>query len=471
MPGGLMQLLSVGAQDAYLTVSPEMSYFKQVYKRPSNFSMQSVITTFNSQPFLSGQRQIFTCKIGRVGDMLKDVSISFTLPAIYSDDNLRFRWVNNFTNYMLYSYSLVLDTQLIDQRWGEWMDIWNELSLSTDKKQGFDMLTGNVEEYMNPKAQTPMVTIKNNRIAYSYYPVSTGPTSPSLAARSIYIPLDFWFCKNPSLALPLIGLQYQTVTVSVELRSVEDLYQVYDSNVGLYVSPSQYNATHSQDMNYVPVNISTFTAYGGGGPSTVDLNASLECNYIFLDTPERTFMAGTSIDYLIERITRDDGNTGVVSSYTANMSLQNPIKEMVWVLRRSDANLYNDWANYTAAQPSDVTQPPLANARILWNGLERFEQKRSAYFNQLQPYQCHTSSPREGIYVYSFALMPEKVQPSGSFNATMLQQIQLQLTANPFSSTTNTNVSTTTQYALVIYTIQYNVFRMIAGSGGMVFTL
>jgi hypothetical protein len=175
----------------------------------------------------------------------------------------------------------------------------------------------------------------------------------------------------------------------------------------------------------------------------------------------------------VERITRDDGNTGVVSGggNLANLSLQNPVKEVVWLLRRSDAYLYNDWANLTASQPEDVTKPPLMSARMLWNGLERFEEKPAAYFNQLQPYNYHTSCPRQGIYVYSFGLYPEKVQPSGSFNATGISKIQLQVTANPFSPTAYKNVSTKTQYGLTVYTIQYNVFRMLGGNGGMVFTL
>lgn len=452
-----------------------MSYFKQVYRRPTNFSMQSVRTEFNSSPFLSSSRQTFTCTIGRVGDLLKDVSLSLVLPAIYSNDSLRFRWTKNVTNYMLHSYSLLLDTQLLDQRYGEWMDVWNELSLPYDKKVAFNTLTGNTQEYMNPKSLRPRVVIKNNLLSYSSYPISTGQDNPSLASRRVYIPLDFWFCKNPTLAIPLVGLQYQTLSVSLETRSVEELYQVWNSGTGMYVSASQYNALNSStNGTKPPINISTFTKYGGGGPTIIDLKSHLECNYVFLDTPERNAVASTSTDFLVERVYHDDTKSGVkAATDTVNLTLQNPIKEHVWILRRSDANLYNDWANLTASQPEDMSQPALSTAKILWNGMDRFEEKPHTYFNQLQPYHHHTSSPREGIYVYSYALNPEKVQPSGTFNASTITTIQLQLTANPFpnNATINKSVSTNTEYNLVVYSLQYNVFRVMGGRGNMVFSL
>jgi len=468
-----MSLLAVGAQDQYLTVSPQMSYFKQVYQRPTNFGMQSIKSVFSTNPVLGPKGQTFTCQIGRYGDLLKDIALGITLPAIYSNDTLRFRWTNNISKYMMNTYTCTIDTQQIDQRWGEWMDIWNELSLSFDKKTAFDNLSGNVQTYMNPVAPKPMVIIKNNRIAFSYYPVSTGPNDPSIPARAIYIPLDFWFCKNPSLALPLIGLQYQVVNVIISFRSIEDLYQVWNASTGMYMSPTRYNDLSILNRTNAPkVSIGMFTQFGGGGLNTVDIKASLDVNYVFLDSPERTYIAGTSIDYLVEQVSRND-TAGVVMQTTNNLILSNPIKEMIWVLRRSDANLYNDWSNFTASQPADTSRPPLVQGKMIWNGLERFEMKPFNYFNQLVPYQCHASCPREGIYCYSFALNPERLQPSGSFNATMVSSIQLQLSMNPFTTTTTPHVASSgaTEYELITYALQYNVFRMLAGRGSMVFTL
>ena len=155
MPGGLMQLLAVGAQDQYLTVAPEMSYFKQIYKRPTNFSMQSIQTPFSSTPYINpGSKTTYTCKIPRVGDLLKDVFLSVQLPDIFVPNNLiiqngipvglpKFRWIPNIGNYMIYSYSLTADTQLLDQRWGEYNDISHELCGKSDKLGTYNRMTGN----------------------------------------------------------------------------------------------------------------------------------------------------------------------------------------------------------------------------------------------------------------------------------------------------------------------------------------
>lgn len=471
MTGGLMSLLAVGAQDVYLTVEPQMSYFKQVYQRPTNFGMQSIRTTFNTSPVLGQSSGTFTCKIGRYGDLVKDIALQLTLPAIYSDDTYRFRWTTNMQYYMLNQYTITVDTYTIDTRYGEWLDIWNELSLTTDKKNNFNQLANNTQNYMNPTNLSPIVIIRNNKIAFSYYPVSTGPSNPSLPQTDIYIPLDFWFCKNPALALPLVALQYQNINVNITFNSIENLYQVYDSINNIYVSPSTYNNIHGTNIN-----IGTFTQYGGSDLSYVQLNAYLDINYIFLDTPERTYIAqSSSIQMLVEQIYRNNIGGGVTTNFTQNLILQNPIKEFVWILRRADAQYYNDWANLTASQPQDTNKPILNQAKFIWNGIDRIEFKPGSYFNLLQPYTYHTSTPRQGIYAYSFALNPEKVQPSGTFNATMVQTIQIQLTTNNFTPSINTLIntiaSTDKSYNLTVYTISYNVFKIIGGVGQMTYNL
>lgn len=462
MPGGLMSLLAVGAQDQYLTMGPEMSFFKQIYRKHTNFSMESVRMTFFTKPTIESSRNAFTCRISRVGDLLQQIYFSFELPDIYSDEKLRFRWIKNLSNHMLYSYSVRIDTQLIDQRWGEWCDVWNELTMSQEKKYAFDRMSGNVEEFANPKAFRPMVIVRNNRLYYEYYPAAT-PTQPSIRRRRMYVPLDFWFCKNPSLALPLVALQYQNVEVTLEFRSIEELYQVYDEPSGLYMSPVKFREQpHNLGKD---VSIQRFLAFAGNGPNSIDLNAYLECNFFFLDEAERRAIAASNTDFLIERVYRTEKG-GITSQNTIDMVIANPVKEVVWITRRSDASQYNEWANFTAAVPENPNFPILASAKMLWNGMERMEEKPAAYYQLLQPFQHHTSSPREGIYSYSFALYPEKVQPSGSFNASMIQKIQLFVTTENYQSVIDPPPP---EYEVIIYTVYYNIFRVMSGSGGMVF--
>lgn len=477
MAGGVMQLVAVGAQDQFISGSPEISYFKMVYKRHTNFSMESVRQTFSTKPTLDVPRNTFVCRINRVADLLQEVYLSVEIPNIYSSDKFRFRWVENLANYMIYSCAVRIDTQLIDQSWGEWMDVWNELSLSTDKKTAYDKLTGNVEEFVNPKRLDPYVIIDNNNISYSSYPIG-GRTieNPSIKGRRLFIPLPFWFTKNPGLALPLIALQYQNIDITIEFRGIEELYQLFDIETGLYISPDEYRrkylnlniAKYNEDfisgVENNDVGVQRFLVPLGADYSSlnsyIDIDAYLECNYIFLDESERKSMAAQSHDYLIERVYRID-REGVINQGTIDLVLQNPVKEIVWITRRGDAAKYNSWGNFTNSLIKLPNYPILKTAKILWNGMERFEEKGPEYFNYIQPFQYHTRCPKDGIYVYSFALYPEKPQPSGTFNASTINKIQMYVTTNP--------VLGDYEYEFIFYSVYYNVFRVMSGSGGMVF--
>lgn len=491
MGGGVMQLVAIGAQDVFLTGSPELSYFKMVYKRHTNFSMESVRQTFATKPTLDMRANTFTCRITRVADLLQDVLLSVMLPDIYSDSRLRFKWIENISNYMIYSYTLKIDTQTIDIVWGEWIDIWNELTLSADKKEGYNRMTGNVEEFMKPKSTNPTVNYNNNIITYFSYP--SGNTKPSIASRRLYIPIPFWFTKNPGLSLPLIALQYQNIDLVIEVKNIEDLYQIYDIQTDIYYSPNGYrqliasrpdfpstintpnigspqliNSTmvvSSREVFNDDVSIQRFLVPIGQSyasvSSSIDIDAYVECNYIFLDEAERKSVASQSHDFLIERVYRID-KEGINTRGTIDLVIQNPVKEIIWVVRRDDAKLHNSWNNFTNSLRKEPNSDILNTAKLLWNGMERFEEKPAVFFNMIQPYKHHTRCPRDGIYVYSFALYPEKIQPSGSFNASIINKIQMYVT-------TNHPDDTSYSYEFIFYIPYYNVFRVMSGSGGMVF--
>ena len=477
-----MQLVAVGAMDQFISVSPEMSYFKQVYKRHTNFSMESVRQTFTTKPTLDVAGNTFTCRINRVADLLSDIYFSFKLPDIYSSDKFRFRWIENIAQYMINTCTVRIDTQQIDQLWGEWMDVWNELSLTNDQRDGYNKITGNTYEFNNPQLLNSYVVIDNNNISYSYYPVGDSAASPSIRGRRFFVPIPFWFTKNPGLALPLVALQYQAIDITFELRSIEELYQIFDSSQGLYISPSEYRAQHpvqslqkynrdTDDIVGSPtigsaietVSIQRFLvpvgSYYGNVSTPIDIDGYLECNFIFLDESERRSMALNSHDYLIERVFRiEDG--GINGNRTLDLMIQNPTKEIIWIMRREDIlTKYNDWINYTDSITRVPNSPILKTAKMIWNGMDRFEDKPPEFYNYIQPYRYHTRTPREGVYVYSFALYPEKVHPSGSFNASTVNKIQMY-----FSTLTSPYT-----YDVVLYSRYYNVFRVMGGSGGMVF--
>lgn len=465
MPGGLMSLLAVGAQDQYLTAAPEISYFKQVIKRTTNFSMEGIRQIFLSKPTLdTSSSQTYTCRIGRHGDLLGEVFMCFTLPEIYSDSEIQFRWIKNLANHMIVRYYVSVDTQVIDERWGDWMDVWNELSMTYDKKYGYDQMIGNVQEFIAPRDLRPRVTVRNNWLLYNLYPESTA-TSPSIPSRTFYLPLDFWFTKNPAVALPLVAMQYQNVDITIEFRNINQLYQVYDRLTAQWVSPVHYAELQMERgvPNPRKVNIGQFLTFDNKDANTdsIDINAYLECNFYYLDTPERTFIAANNQDYLIDRVYRQAFYGLSKGANNVELTLSNPIKEIIWVLRRSDMYKFNDWWNFTGNMPMDARAPTLNTARILWNGIDRFDDKPGQYFNSLQPYMHHTTQPRAGIYAWSSALFPEKQQPSGAFNASMISKIDLRLETMNYTDFDN--------YDCIVFSVYNNIFRIVSGSGGMVF--
>lgn len=450
--GGVMQLVAVGAQDQYLTGQPAFSYFKTAIKTHTNFSMESVRQTFATKPTLDQNSSSYTCQLQRVGDLLGEVFLNFELPNIYSSDTFRFQWIPNLAKHMILGYSISIANQMIDQRYGDWLDIWTELTLSTDKLTTMNNMMGNIPEFTAPTSKKEKIIIINNRIYYSYYPSSSGPqdpAGPSIAGRRFVIPLDFWFCRSPALAIPLVALQSQIPSITIEFRGIEDLYQVYDVVTDEYVSPSELRARYqARGLPVPPITIGDFTK----AAPVVDLNAYLECNFYYLDEAERRMIAARATDYIVDRVYRVE-QSGITLQNTVDLTLSNPVKEIIWFLRRTDAFKKNAWYDFTNGGAEIMN-----TAKFIWNGVDRFDEKPSTYFHLIQPYQYHTRGPRDGIYAYSFGIYPEKAQPSGTFNASKINKIQIALT------------TTGGEYTLILYSVYYNIFRVSAGVGGMVFT-
>jgi len=465
MAGGIIQLLANGAESLYLVGNPEFSYFKLVIKRHTNFSMESIRIPFTTKPVLNYDSSTqYTCRIGRNADLLKEIYIGFELPDIYSDGELRFQWIEKLAQYMILKYSIRIDSQVIDEGYGEWMDIWNELTLPAGKKAAYDKMTGNVDDYTHPRASANIVIVDNQEFEYAYYPAGE-PGKPSIRRRRFYVPLPTWFSRSPALCLPLIALQYQQIDIVVEFRPLNQLYQVFDKSEGRYVSPMRYMGAHAGEDNERDVRFNQFLG-STGLPNTLDLDAYMEVNYIFLGDDERKLVALSSTDYLIERVARVEYN-GLIANHILDMKLSHPIKEMIWVTRRSDAALYNEWTNLTNTIPSYSGARILKTAKFTINGLDRFDDKDAAYFNLIQPYQHHTNSPREGVYVYSYALYPERSNPSGHMNASMISNLQMVLTMEPRILEANKPEYT---YELVMYALHQNIFSLMSGIGSIKFS-
>jgi len=279
MGGGLMQLVVYGAQDKHLTGNPQISFFKVVYKRYTHFSIESIEQSFNGQVDFDRKS---TCVIERQGDLIHKIYVKIELNNI---DGKNFRWVNWLGNVMIDYVELEIGGQKIDKHYGEWLYVWNELSQKPTLKTGYANLVGNL----------PALTMKTNK-------------TPSC---TLYVPLQFWFCRNSGLALPLISLQYHKVNINVKFKSLLNCC--------------------------FPENVDT---------SLIKLKASLFVDYIFLDTEERRQFAQTAHEYLIEQLQFVNYKINNTEELV-KINFTHPVKELVWVIQKNEVLKNKQWFNFT----------------------------------------------------------------------------------------------------------------------------
>lgn len=507
MTGGEIQLASYGAQDHYLTGNPQISFFKMVYRRYTNFSMESIITYFegNDNLLLNGNITLIA-KIQRIGDLISKMYLVFTLPDIYSGSNngtdYEFKWIKNIGTNIIDNVRVLLNGNVIDRHYGEWLNIWHELKLKDSEKHSYNSMIGNLAELYDPKNSPGNLNSNGQKI----YPNSSS-TIPSIPGRKIYVPLPFWFTQNPGLALPLLALQYTDMEVYVDLRPINDLFTVIETD---NTSPN-FNKRVKPNENH---NIGTFLA-AGNNVSNLDIKPYLESNFIFLDVEERNKFAGAEHNYLIETVRRVN-SPGHNNFANIKLELQHPVKELVWVGKRDDVDERNDWNNYSNwiyegipsyrfanyqtiynygrrengnnfyPDPSDSVQnwqnytylkeDIITDAKLLLNGMDRFDAKDNIYFKHLQPFQHYQNSVKNGIFLYSFSINPDKFQPSGSCNMSRVNNISIQFNINnpPAIYGIDPSEDTANRYYYLydfnIYAVNYNVLKIMNGLGGLEFS-
>ena len=475
MGAGLLQLVLSSQHDQFITQNPQISYFKYSYKRHTAFSNESIRLQFSNNTNLSTTKQnTCNCEIGRYGDLLSNVYFGFTLPAIYSTNKHRFRWVENVGNVIIKRATVTIGGVEIDSLTGEWMNIWNELTL---KDENSSKILGNTSELINPTLLQPRISVTNNRFSYIFYPeaIYNNGDSPSINEKTIYTPLNFWFTRNPSLALPLLKLQFSEININIELETSEVLYQVYSTILEIYISPKYYNQLHGEKIN-----ITNFCSNSSSNED-VPIKAFIEANYIFLDTNERnSLLLLPNIKYLVEQISFTQ-ELGIKSILTKSINNNSPTKEIIWTLKRDDYLDFNYHNNYTATYEFNEQFKILEKASIKWNRSNlRVEEKDADFYSYVQPYQYHSKIPKMGIYCYSFSLFPEKLQPSGTFNGSQVKT-EISVTVNNKYNNDFINNKLSLKYLplkereisyiLDIYTIGYNVFEIISGAAGMKFTI
>lgn len=422
--------------------------------------MESLKIQFEGSPpsLKSNERSTSRLKIPRHGDLLASCSLVLRMPEVRSSAELRFRWIENFATLFIHKAELFIGSygRAIDTLYGDWMLIWNELSMPSAKKEGYNRMTGNVPSMTNPRVTKPTVIMgKNGSYRYSYYPGSATPagaTAPSINARTVAVPLPFYFSRDTMASIPLCALQTSVVSVILETEDVERLYQVYDEEHG-YVSPAYYNK-----LRGTSISIDNFV-------NSRDLLSYMECKYIYLDEEERRMVTTNQMNnqFLIPSVYRKDFQV-IDNVVSVDLDLSTPVREMVWVLQRADAPDRNAYTNYTASRMGERDLEILRSAKILWNkSNERVEEKDGVYFNKIQPYEHHSNVPKEGIYVYSFAVFPERWRPSGSFNPSGKFSINtsLRMSVNMYEDIR--------EYTGSVFVLLYNVLEIVGGDAGLKF--
>jgi hypothetical protein len=384
-----MQLVAYGAQDIYLSGNPQITFFKVVYRRHTNFSMESIEQTFNGFPNFGKK---VTCPISRNGDLIHRIYLQATLPpppaSFTSSDPYPVEWAGH---ELVKSVEVEIGGQRIDKHYADWLHIWNELTQTAGHWDGYKLMVNGADSIVDD------VTL-------------SGRTAE--ANRVLFVPLQFWFCRNPGLALPLIALQYHEVKINLEFGDVE-------------------------------------AVLGTGATGSLE-SASLYVDYIYLDTDERRRFAQVSHEYLIEQLQFTGDET---ASSKIKLNFNHPVKELVWIEKDSDVNTVGSY----------VTSYDTAKLQL--NGHERFSARVPQYFQLVQPYQHHERVPTSndgantgGVNVYSFALKPEEHQPSGTCNMSRIDNATLNLH----------NVDTTN--TVKVFAVNYNVLRVMSGMGGLAYS-
>ena len=343
-----MQLVAYGAQDVYLTGNPQITFWKVTYRRYTNFAMESIEQTFNGQADF-GRR--VTCTISRNGDLAYRTYLQVTLPEInqamgnnYSsssgaaaNNGVYARWLDFPGEQLISQVEVEIGGQRIDRQYGDWMHIWQQLTLTAEQQRGYYKMVGNT---------TQLTFMTDPSFAAVDGPCSVDAPRQVCAPRNalpettLYIPFQFWYCRNPGLALPLIALQYHEVRINLDLRPIDEmLWAVSSLNCESSSSP-RVRAAYNQSL----------------------VAASLYVDYVFLDTDERRRMAQNPHEYLIEQVQFTGDESVGSSSNKIKLNFNHPCKELIWVVQPDQNVDYcaslecnNTLYNVFGAQPFNYT--------------------------------------------------------------------------------------------------------------------
>lgn len=524
MGGGLIQLVAYGYDNIYLTTDPQITFFKIIYRRHTNFSVEQIPQQFiNSADF--GKRS--TCIISKSADLIGNAMIIVKLPSIkpFTDQKTKFAWIKKIGFGLIKSVEIEINGKVIDKHYGEWLNIWAELTgeINGEHKIGTKYMIGDIPEL------TDFTSSKDN--------------------YTLYIPLKFWFCKNSGSALPIISLQYCDIKINVEfeesincyllapshyIQCRDDIvsfvqYEYIEQNIdgdiraGIFIDydintkrlyyykittkklisipvdssfdTSDYNITNinallesSTGIKYSIIGktsgYSTFSEFNYKTMTYANeklrninfVDCFLLIDYYFLDEDERYKFAQSKHDYIIEQLFYTPNITINESNYNAKIVVNNPCKFMAWITQMSYINNSGDYFNYTDSYQNklfveDITDVQIGSSMgnsliktetVMLNGNFRLTSRNNNYFDTIQNYQYTKVTPSTGINMYSFGAFPFMQQPSGTCNMSQINKIDINLKLSSIINTTNPALFRG-------YCICINILRIVNGLAGLVF--
>ena len=423
-----MQLFLKGKMDTYLTGNPEFTFFKAVYRRHTNFSIECIQQQLTNKGM--GER-VIKSKLSRSGDLIGKMFLEVKLyrgDAINTNPNgIYLNWTNNTGHAFVKECELKIGGQTIDKHTSKWMDIYNEL---------YD------------KEEQEWIGINKHPGKISYFRKGLPTEDPHYL--KLYIPFHFWFCDNPGLYLPIISIDKHDIEIEILIRSVEYLFNL-DGTL-------------------------SFT--------NTEADIELWSDYIFLDNDEKRKLSLEKRAYLIQQVQVYEKNMELINE----LKLYHPVKQLIWVIQENNVNIEsgnnssnidslsnisgqlqnnsNDYFNYQANNIgnkeviySAKSYESFRTAKLKLNGEDRFNEKDASYFRLVQPLNSGLKVPGKHVYMYSFSLNPLEFQPSGTCNFSRIDSTELIFTSN--YSFVNEK--------LFVYAINYNILVVSGGMGGLVY--
>ena len=489
--GALIQL-EYGNTDrmAFLTLNPQITHFKSVYRKYTNFATEfiTVLPTQDGDLSWDSDKYIeFT--IPRDGDAIRDIYLTFELPDIYSDSSYNFQWIKRIGEYIVKEVTIKLDTNdNIDKHYSEWLHAYSELNYNEGKKEGYYKMIGNIKELYDP-ANAPGNS--------GSYPSSS--SIPSIVNRKIYLPLIFWFNKYASLSFPLIATQKSELKIRFLLRKLKELYTITDS-LGKRIRPNSQS-------HY----IGNFLEPGGvvlNPSNTLNITPRLEINNIFLDNEERKRFALSAHDYLITQVKKVSQTSNINNISIDLKDISKPVTEIIFMIRRTDMEDVNEWSNFTNWNIEKI--PPYSNYYINPHGspltidstnikyyktsnilksatfkiqgheitrgdslnndlpkTSRLNGKDFIFYNLMQNFNANNNIPDEGIYTYSFSLDNTSLQPNGAINMSLLNKKELSLILTEINPNGGYYDSSTYNYNILVFAVNYEILSIMGGIGAI----